>query len=156
MRDRFAGEFETVTETAWPPQGIHSAITFVLSAADADKVIDKVTRGVEDGAGPAHNKTRHGGRHPPENVARDSAPDERDGRGAPDAFASPPRTPLTGRRRPRDESSKDGPASRTVLWRIVRLPPDVVDESHSRACVAGPRVLVRPVRRDSSRWTRTE
>ena len=33
-------------------------------------------------------------------------------------------------------------ASRTVSWRIVRLPPDVLDESHSRACVAGPRVVL--------------
>ena len=112
-RDRFACEFETITETVWPPRGIQRALTVILSAADADEVIDKVIRGVEDGAGPAHTGTRHNGRHQAEDVARGSAPAERGGRDAPDAFASPPRSPLTGRRRPRDESSEDGPASRT-------------------------------------------
>ena len=55
---------------------------------------------------------------------------------------------LTGSRQDThpDSFAKPWIASRTVLWRIVRLPPDVVDVSHSRACVAGPRVLVRPVR----------
>lgn len=113
VRDRFAGEFETVAETPWPPRGIQRVIAVVLSAADADEVIDKVIRAVGDGAGSAHTGTRRGGRHQAEDVVRESAPDERGGRDAPDAFASPPRTPLTGRRRPRDESSEDGPASRT-------------------------------------------
>ena len=112
-RDRFAGEFETITETVWPPRGVQRALAVILSAADADEVIDKVIRGVEDGAGPAHTGTRHSGRHQAEDVAPERAPVERDGRDAPDAFASPPRSPLTGRRRPRDEPSEDGPASRT-------------------------------------------
>ena len=127
--DRFAGDFETVTDTVWPARGIQRTISAVLTAANADAKIDEMLRGVEAGASPAHTGTRHSDHELTEDVAPESSSGARARRdpaafssnnlekgphhhGDADPFASPPPSPLTGRRRPRDESSEDGATTR--------------------------------------------
>ncbi len=132
MLDRFEGQFETVTDSVWPHRGVQRAIAVVLSAANADEVIDEMIRGVDAGAGLAHTETRRSGQDPTHDVARNSVPGARAGRNAldtgtssTDTFTSPSRTPLTGRRGPRDESSEDGPATSTRARASARAEADV-------------------------------
>jgi len=113
VHDRVKGDFVTVTDPGkvWPARGFQRALSVVLAAANADAKIDEMLRGVEAGAGPAHTGTRNTGHEPTANVARGSAAGaraRRDLEGA-DAnpFATPPTSPLAGRRRTRDELSED-------------------------------------------------
>jgi type II secretory pathway pseudopilin PulG len=87
VHDRFAGDFETVTDTVWPARGIQRAISAVLTAANADAKIDEMLRDVEAGAGPAHTGTRRSDHEPTEDGARESAAGAHAGRD-PAAFSS--------------------------------------------------------------------